>query len=211
MHTKVILKSEAREIGLSRYFTGKPCPKGHVSERYVSCGHCVECTSEYAKENRKEIKAEYWNENRNAINEARRSRYAKNKSAEREKKRKYIKSYLKRPHVKSERFIRESLRRIRVSSGFQVSDSEIGYTREQLTEHIESLFDPEMSWENHGEWHIDHIVPISYFVRKGISNPAIVNSLQNLTPVWGAENMSKSDQIDKTTEELFYKIAGESA
>jgi hypothetical protein len=33
----------AREAGLKRYFTGKPCVHGHVCERLVSGGQCVEC------------------------------------------------------------------------------------------------------------------------------------------------------------------------
>lgn len=35
--------SEAREQGLSRYFTGKPCKRGHVTERYTSTKNCVKC------------------------------------------------------------------------------------------------------------------------------------------------------------------------
>jgi hypothetical protein len=35
-------KAEARETGASHYFTGRPCPKGHLSLRYKT-GHCVEC------------------------------------------------------------------------------------------------------------------------------------------------------------------------
>lgn len=34
--------SQAKAIGASRYFTGKPCKSGHIAERYVS-GRCVEC------------------------------------------------------------------------------------------------------------------------------------------------------------------------
>lgn len=33
----------AREAGLLTYFTGKPCPKGHVAERRVHNGACAEC------------------------------------------------------------------------------------------------------------------------------------------------------------------------
>lgn len=40
----VISKAAARAAGLKRYFTGKPCGRGHVAERYVS-GHCVSCRS----------------------------------------------------------------------------------------------------------------------------------------------------------------------
>ena len=37
------LREEARRQGLKRYFTGKPCKHGHVCERIVSDGSCVEC------------------------------------------------------------------------------------------------------------------------------------------------------------------------
>jgi cobalamin-dependent methionine synthase I len=30
----------------------------------------------------------------------------------------------------------------------------------EAKEHLESLFEPGMSWSNHGEWHIDHIRPV---------------------------------------------------
>lgn len=39
----LISREEAREKGLKRYYTGKPCRSGHVSERYVAGGACVEC------------------------------------------------------------------------------------------------------------------------------------------------------------------------
>ncbi|WP_116598986.1 hypothetical protein [Primorskyibacter marinus] len=37
-------RATARDMGLKRYFTGKPCKKGHVAERHVSSACCVECT-----------------------------------------------------------------------------------------------------------------------------------------------------------------------
>jgi 5-methylcytosine-specific restriction endonuclease McrA len=40
----IVTRTEALASGLSRYFTGKPCPKGHVAERHVSNWGCVECT-----------------------------------------------------------------------------------------------------------------------------------------------------------------------
>ena len=39
----VISKADAVSKGVARYFTGKPCRRGHVSERFVSAGACVEC------------------------------------------------------------------------------------------------------------------------------------------------------------------------
>lgn len=36
-------RAAAKDRGLKRYFTGKPCKHGHVAERIVTTGQCVEC------------------------------------------------------------------------------------------------------------------------------------------------------------------------
>lgn len=40
---KVIERQAARALGLKRYFTGKPCKHGHIAERQVANGSCLEC------------------------------------------------------------------------------------------------------------------------------------------------------------------------
>lgn len=40
---RIVSRKEARELGLTRYFTGKPCKRGHNSERGVNSGDCVTC------------------------------------------------------------------------------------------------------------------------------------------------------------------------
>jgi len=40
---------EARMLGLTRYFTGKPCPSGHVSYRLASNSKCIACNKEQIK------------------------------------------------------------------------------------------------------------------------------------------------------------------
>lgn len=67
----------------------------------------------------------------------------------------------------------------------------VGYTGSELRSHLEALFQPDMSWENHGEWHIDHIKPIRVFVAEGITDPAIINALSNLQPLWAYDNLAK--------------------
>lgn len=41
-----ISRYNAALTGLNRYFNGKPCKKGHVCERYVANGNCVDCHRE---------------------------------------------------------------------------------------------------------------------------------------------------------------------
>lgn len=42
---KIISRKEAIEQGLPRYFTGKPCKNGHISERVTKKCDCVECNN----------------------------------------------------------------------------------------------------------------------------------------------------------------------
>jgi 5-methylcytosine-specific restriction endonuclease McrA len=39
----IVTRTEAKTAGLKRYFTGKPCPKGHISERWVASYSCDTC------------------------------------------------------------------------------------------------------------------------------------------------------------------------
>jgi len=73
----------------------------------------------------------------------------------------------------------------------------LGYTPYDLIEHIESKFTEGMSWENYGEFHIDHIIPISSFNIQEIGDNEFMRcwSLENLQPMWGEENIRKSNKI----------------
>ena len=46
----MISRPQAKAQGLLRYYTGKPCPHGHIAERYVSTWRCCTCVSSYARE-----------------------------------------------------------------------------------------------------------------------------------------------------------------
>jgi len=39
----IIDRRTAHRLNLRRFYTGKPCKQGHVCERYVANGSCVEC------------------------------------------------------------------------------------------------------------------------------------------------------------------------
>ena len=58
----------------------------------------------------------------------------------------------------------------------------LGYSAIDLKNHIQSLFTEGMTWDNYGEWHIDHIKEVRYFSKVTPMN--IVNELSNLRPLW---------------------------
>jgi hypothetical protein len=71
------------------------------------------------------------------------------------------------------------------------------YSPENLIEHLESKFKDDMTWDNYGEWHVDHIKPISLFQITEIGDNEFMScwSLENLQPLWGEENIRKSNKI----------------
>jgi len=52
---KLISRQEARQRGLLRYFTGKPCVHGHIAERSIDM-ECVQCRREKARRSSKRKK-----------------------------------------------------------------------------------------------------------------------------------------------------------
>jgi len=72
-------------------------------------------------------------------------------------------------------------------------ESLVGYTIKDLMTHLESQFTKGMTWENYGEWHIDHIRPLSDFAFISADDPEFKEcwSLWNLQPLWAHENLSK--------------------
>jgi hypothetical protein len=69
----------------------------------------------------------------------------------------------------------------------------LGYSAQDLKEHLESKFLEGMSWNNRSEWHIDHITPVSSFDKS--EKMSVVNSLNNLQPLWAKDNLSKGSKI----------------
>lgn len=66
-----------------------------------------------------------------------------------------------------------------------------------LIERLEAMFKPGMTWENYGDWHVDHIIPDSSFDYTTVNCPGFKKSwaLDNLQPLWASENCSKGAKI----------------
>jgi hypothetical protein len=108
-------------------------------------------------------------------------------------KRKWCNEYnRKNPHtVAWKSLIGNTLKRLGGEKSGHTIDV-LGYSADELKEHIENLFTEGMSWDNWGEWHIDHIKPVSVFDPE--TDVSIVNALENLQPLWAIENLRKLNQ-----------------
>jgi hypothetical protein len=69
--------------------------------------------------------------------------------------------------------------------------SRLGYTPEQLVSHLESLFQPGMSWANYGLWHVDHRKPCAQFDLTDPIQFAACWAIDNLQPLWAGDNLRK--------------------
>ena len=81
----------------------------------------------------------------------------------------------------------------------------VGCTIDELKKHLESKFEEGMTWQNHGEWHIDHIVPCCSFDLTKKINQQVCFNWSNLQPMWGKENLSKSGKYDEIDQNVLHK------
>lgn len=178
----MVKRKVAGQLGKTHYFTGDPCKNGHVANRLVSTRQCVECLSE-----RKPPKAKGSTPAQNArSNASRRSRAGKARNKD------YYRRKLQNCTLhRLTCFMRACLRRCFTAKGDERTREILGYVPSELKIHLESQFVEGMTWDNYGEWHIDHRKPISLYLKEGILDPKEVNRLSNLAPLWGRDNLAK--------------------
>jgi hypothetical protein len=73
------------------------------------------------------------------------------------------------------------------------SEDLLGCTVQEAKAHLESLFEPGMSWNNNTKngWHIDHIVPCAAFNLEDLEEQKKCFHYTNLKPLWAVDNESK--------------------
>lgn len=95
--------------------------------------------------------------------------------------------------------IRNSLKAAGSSKKGRSWENLVGYNSQQLKEHLEKQFKPEMNWENHGTyWHIDHKRPKSWFSYDSAEHPEFKKcwALENLQPLEAGNNIRKSNRYE---------------
>lgn len=203
MAKRSISLEEARAQGAKRYFTGKKCKNGHIAERQVSNKTCMECTRQkanarYAKDPTSVKKrALEWSRANPERNRARvRIWEAAHIDYVYAQRRERIKT---NPYWRSSRIMRSILRRAMLACGTSKEGQSfkvLGYEPQEFIRHIERQFKKGMTWENYGDWHVDHIIPVTVMLRRGETDPSSINALPNLRPMWAKDNFRKGSTIE---------------
>lgn len=175
------------------------------------------------KEKKKINNNKYCQNNKEVLKEKDKIYYENNKERIKEKSREYYrnnkekintptdrKRELKRERYRRKKYqyvwreiLRKTITQLKLNKN-QTTLEILGYSYDILKSNIESKFKEGMSWENHGDWHVDHIIPISLF-REGI-DACIVNRLDNLRPLWSNDNLVRQNKIDDLEDEYKYLL-----
>ena len=157
-------------------------------------GHKNQC-----KSCKKEYRKDYRNENKEKIRERQKEydkkRYQENKDKIIEKINEYRKNrYKTDPLFRLKLCIRSMVKR---AIKTKRTEKIIGCTYQELKEHLESQFTEGMSWQNYGKfgWHVDHILPLSWFVLTNPEEVAKANHYTNLQPLWAEDNLFKGNRF----------------
>lgn len=114
---------------------------------------------------------------------------------------KVVSDYMKKRFSEDEVFkltftVRSRIRNFLKLSGGVKKDTTfdlIGCSPTELVKHIEDKFTDGMTWDNHGEWHIDHIIPLSS--AKDYDELKKLSHHTNLQPLWAKDNLTKSNKL----------------
>lgn len=135
--------------------------------------------------------------NRDEYNQHQREERAKNKAWYREYWRKYREKKIADPQFRVAKNLRDrlysALRRKRGLSNTAISL--LGCSLSELCKHLESQFQPGMTWDNYGEWHVDHRIPLSWFDLTNPDSLRFACEYMNLQPMWAKDNFSKRDKL----------------
>lgn len=79
----------------------------------------------------------------------------------------------------------------------------LGCTHDKFKSHLEHQFTDGMTWENYGEWHVDHIIPFA--TAKSAEDVAKLCHYTNLQPLWAADNIKKGARLDYSSDRAISK------
>lgn len=152
---------------------------------------------EYYRKNRKKIivkQLEYQKRMADKLNE-----YSRNYVRER---RKTDKVYALKENIRG-RFRYELAKR---SETNQIKANQyLGCSWLELRAHLESQFTDGMTWDNYGQWHVDHIVPLA--IAKDRQQLIELCHYMNLRPMWAFDNISKGAKLpDEIPEHLTHIV-----
>jgi hypothetical protein len=195
---EMITRQEAKALGLKWYFSGKPCPHGHVAKRSVSNCECRPCVDDRDRRKRLENPIPYRKrekQRRDASLDLYRERCRQSWLRHVEKRKEgQRKAYLRNPSAAKERAKKwQALNpgklayQVQRRRAWVKKATPLWLSKAQRREIIQIFVEASA---RDGEWHVDHIVPL-----RGV-NVCGLNVPWNLQIITGDENRKKGNKHD---------------
>lgn len=202
----VIRAKDAKAAGLTRYFTGKPCAKGHVAERMISNRRCIVCLKElsatYVEYRREQVRK--WAKRHPERKKASDARYQQMNF---ERLSKYWREYTK---ANAER-VRERMRRYRAENPEKMAERHMKRSA-SMRSAVVALTQAErdrvaemyrlrnrLTGTTGVPHHVDHIVPISKGGKHHPDNLRVVPAAANCRK---QARMLSEDEFDRILQEV---------
>lgn len=169
---------------------------------------------EYRDNNRDKLKAQFkqwYDDNKVEHNkktyhqrkdDAKRISYMKEYRPRYEKNRREIDPQFKLKTNYSRR-IREMLSLINSEGKKHSANKYLGCDIDYFSKHLEMQFTDDMSWDNQGKWHLDHIIPCASFDLTNEFEIFACFNYRNYQPLMGCDNIAKSDKYDQKDRDQY--------
>lgn len=169
---------------ISEYSTYIDCRNGKQRVRN-DCKVCrVNKETERNKQNKQkhnEHNQKYKSKNKEKIKEYERKRHAVKRVED--------------PHFRLRTNMGSSIRHALVDYKDDTCNTLIGCSVRLLKVWIEHQFTDGLTWNNCTEWHVDHVIPLSFFNLTDRAEQLLACNWTNLRPLIAHENLSKSNKI----------------
>lgn len=168
----VISKLEAKSQGLKRYFTGKPCKRGHIDQRLISSNVCDQCHKEKVstpgwKESWREYHSKWYSENKESVIKRTREYKKKNSNkvkaqskalyeSNKEQRIKQIQEWRDKNPEKIKIYTAKKNNNRRAASSGKISQERVAFLLEAQRGKCANCKEKLM-----GRYHVDHIRPLS--------------------------------------------------
>lgn len=191
----------------------KKCSKCEIEKelsefkRYSVCIDCNKILNKEYNDSRKEKMKVYYQENKEFFKYKAKEYYQENKDyitvrnkkyqkENRENRNNYINNRKKydnlfRLSILIRKLIWISINKMGYKKNSKTNNI-LGCTFDDFKSHIEKQFKEGMTWENHGEWHLDHKTPVSWAETE--EQIYELNKYTNFQPLWAKDNLSKGNK-----------------